>query len=160
LEERLKYLRELEDRRMTILASIKEQGKLVDDLAQAINAAETKNALEDLYLPYKPKRRTKGQIAIEAGLEPLADALYGNPMLVPEDETLAYLRTEGDNQVEDSKAALEGARAILIERFAEDAGMLAEVRALLVKNAVVSVNVAKGKEQEAAKFRDYFDDQE
>jgi len=160
LEERLKYLTELEQRRTTILNSIEEQGKLSDDLSKAIAAAETKNALEDLYLPYKPKRRTKGQIAIEAGLEPLADALLGDPMLEPEVEALRYLNDADDAPVADAKAALDGARAILMERFAEDASLLAEIRSLLQDRATVSVNVVKDKEQEGAKFQDYFDYQE
>lgn len=160
LEERLKYLRELEDRRLSILKSIDEQGKLSDDLAKLIAVAETKNALEDLYLPYKKKRRTKGQIAIEAGLEPLAEALLANPMLEPEVEALKYLNTSEETPVADAKAALDGARAILMERFAEDAALLAELRALLEDKAVVTVTVAKDKQQEGAKFQDYFDYQE
>lgn len=160
LEERLKYLRELEDRRQSILKSIDEQGKLSDDLAKSIGAAETKNALEDLYLPYKKKRRTKGQIAIEAGLEPLAEALLADPMLEPDDEAAKYLNDSEETPVADSKAALDGARAILMERFAEDATLLAELRALLEDKAVVTVNVAKDKQQEGAKFQDYFDYQE
>lgn len=160
LEERLKYLRELEDRRATIIASIDEQGKLNDDLAKAIASADTKNSLEDLYLPYKPKRRTKGQIAIEAGLEPLADALLGNPNLEPEVEAQKYLNTAQETPVVDTKAALDGARAILMERFAEDAALLAQLRNLLEDQAVVTVTVAKDKEQEGAKFQDYFDYQE
>ena len=160
LEERLKYLRELEDRRATILNSIEEQGKLNDELSNAIVAAETKNALEDLYLPYKPKRRTKGQIAIEAGLEPLANALLDNPELVPEVEAAGYLNESEDAPVPDVKAALDGARAILMERFAEDAVLLADIRLLLEEQAVVKVNVAKDKENEGAKFQDYFDYQE
>ena len=160
LEERLKYLRELDIRRLSILKSIEEQGKLSDDLAKSISEAETKNALEDLYLPYKQKRRTKGQIAIEAGLEPLADALLADPMLEPELEALKYLNDSEATPVADSKAALDGARAILMERFAEDAALLAEIRALLQEKAVVVVTVAKGKEQDGAKFQDYFDYQE
>jgi len=160
LEERLKYLRELEERRSSILGSIEEQGKLSDDLSNAILAADTKNALEDLYLPYKPKRRTKGQIAIEAGLEPLANSLLGDPTLVPETEAKAYLNDSQETPVLDVKAALEGARAILMERFAEDATLLAQLRRYLEDKAVIKVNVAKDKEQEGAKFRDYFDYQE
>lgn len=157
LEERLKYLRELEDRRASILSSIEEQGKLTDDLSKSIQAAETKNALEDLYLPYKKKRRTKGQIAIEAGLEPLAQALLENPTLTPEAEALKYLNDAEETPVPDAKAALDGARAILMERFAEDASLLAQLRGYLEDKAVVSVSVAKDKEQEGAKFQDYFD---
>jgi len=160
LEERLKYLRELEERRASILSSIDEQGKLTDDLNKAIGAAQTKTVLEDLYLPYKPKRRTKGQIAIEAGLEPLADALLGDPMLVPEEQAADYLNDSEDTPVADTKAALDGARAILMERFAEDATLLNQIRTYLEDKAVVTVNVAKDKEQEGAKFRDYFDYQE
>jgi len=160
LEERLKYLRELEDRRATILNSIEEQGKLNDVLSKAIVEAETKNALEDLYLPYKPKRRTKGQIAIEAGLEPLADALLDNPMLEPELEAANYVNNSEEAPVADSKAALDGARAILMERFAEDANLLADIRRLLEDRAIVTVSVAKDKEQEGVKFQDYFDYQE
>jgi len=160
LEERLKYIRELEGRRATILNSISEQGKLTDDLGKAIAAAETKNALEDLYLPYKKKRRTKGQIAIEAGLEPLAEALLGGPMLDPGSEATKYLNSAEETPVVDVKAALEGARAILMERFAEDASLLASIRSLLEDRALLTVNVAKDKEQEGAKFQDYFDYQE
>ncbi len=160
LEDRLKYLRELEDRRASILNSIEEQGKLTDDLGKAIASAETKNALEDLYLPFKRKRRTKGQIAIEAGLEPLADALLSDPTLDPDVEAAKYLNTSDETPVADVKAALDGARAILMERFAEHAGLLAEIRALLEQRAIVSVKVAKDKEQEGAKFQDYFDYQE
>ncbi|MBX2849656.1 MAG: hypothetical protein KTR16_15140, partial [Acidiferrobacterales bacterium] len=157
LEERLKYLRELEERRTAILNSIEEQGKLSDDLSIAINAAETKTSLEDLYLPYKPKRRTKAQIAIEAGLLPLADALLADPTLDPEVEAKQYLSDDEDTPVADSKAALDGARAILMERFAEEAALLAEIRAYLEDKAVLTVSVAKDKEQEGAKFQDYFD---
>ena len=160
LEDRLKYLRELEERRDTILTSIEEQGKMTPDLSVAINAAETKNTLEDLYLPYKPKRRTKGQIAIEAGLEPLANDLLADPSLEPEVEAAKYLNAGSDTPVVDTKAALEGARAILMERFAEDANLLASVRNTLEDKAIVNVSVAKDKEQEGAKFRDYFDYQE
>ncbi len=157
LDERLKYLRELDDRRASILSSIEEQGKLSDELSKAILAAETKNALEDLYLPYKPKRRTKGQIAIEAGLEPLAESLLSNPMLEPEAEAKKFLNDSEETPVVDTKAALDGARAILMERFAEDAELLAQLRSYLEDKALVTVNVAKDKEQEGAKFRDYFD---
>ncbi len=160
LEERLKYLRELEERRATILNSIDEQGKLSEDLSKAIHAAETKTVLEDLYLPYKPKRRTKGQIAIEAGLEPLADSLLSDPMLTPQDEATKYLNESEETPVADVKAALDGARAILMERFAEDASLLSAIRNYLEDKAIVSVSVAKDKEQEGAKFRDYFDYQE
>ncbi len=160
LEERLKYLRELEERRVSVLKSIEEQGKLTDDLSAAVMSAETKTVLEDLYLPYKKKRRTKGQIAIKAGLEPLADALLADAMLVPEDEAVSYINESEETPVADVKAALDGAKAILMERFAEDAALLNEIRTYLEDKAVVSVSVAKDKEQEGAKFRDYFDYQE
>jgi uncharacterized protein len=160
LEERLKYLRELDDRRAAIVSSIEEQGKSSDDLLTAINLAETKTVLEDLYLPYKRKRRTKAQIAIEAGLEPLANALLSNPMLQPELEAETYICASEDHPVVDVKSALDGARSILMERFAEDAVLLAQVRNHIEQNAVVTVNVSKDKEQEGAKFRDYFDYQE
>ena len=160
LEERLKYLRELDDRRAAILSSIEEQGKLSDDLAKAINLAETKTGLEDLYLPYKIKRRTKAQIAIEAGLEPLADALLANPMLQPEAEAEKYLSNDQEHPVADAKAALDGGRSILMERFAQDAALLSQVRNRIEQNGIVTVSVAKDKEQEGAKFRDYFDYQE
>ncbi|MFV8765677.1 Tex-like N-terminal domain-containing protein, partial [Yersinia enterocolitica] len=126
LESRLGYLRELEDRRQTILKSIEDQGKLTEQLASAINGTMSKTELEDLYLPYKPKRRTRGQIAIEAGLEPLADSLWNDPQQDPEQVALAYV--DADKGVADTKAALDGARYILMERFAEDATLLAKVR--------------------------------
>lgn len=155
LEERLRYLRELEDRRASILKSIDEQGKLTDDLRASINAADAKNRLEDLYLPYKPKRRTKAQIAREAGLEPLADALYDTPTLDPEVTAGDYLNKEAG--VEDTKAALDGARYILMERFAEDAELLGNLRDFIWQNGMLKVSVIEGKEAEGAKFRDYFD---
>ncbi|BEH13158.1 Tex family protein [Marinobacter shengliensis] len=155
LEERLRYLRELEDRRGTILNSIDEQGKLTDELRAAIQEADTKNRLEDLYLPYKPKRRTKAQIAREAGLEPLADALFGDPTLDPEATAAGYLNPEAG--VEDTKAALEGARHILMERFAEDAELLGSLRDFIWQEGQLKVAVVDGKENEGAKFRDYFD---
>ncbi|MFT4629151.1 MAG: hypothetical protein ACI8PV_000259 [Dinoroseobacter sp.] len=160
LEKSLKYLRELDDRRASILGSIQEQGKLTDALAKAINAAESKTLLEDLYLPYKKKRRTKGQIAIEAGLEPLATSLHQDPNLDPEGEAIKYLSADEEHPVVDVKAALDGARAILMEHFAEDAGLLAVVRTLIEDKAALSVSVAKDKEQEGHKFQDYFDYQE
>src|SRR5690606_5311977 len=122
LEERLGYLRELEDRRTAVLASIDEQGKLDDALRTQIEAAETKQRLEDLYLPYKPKRRTKAQIAREAGIEPLADLLLAEPTRTPEEEAAAFLNTEAG--FEETKAVLDGARQILMERFGEDATLL------------------------------------
>ena len=154
LEQRLGYLREMEERRQVILKSIAEQGKLTDALQSAIDSADSKTVLEDLYLPYKPKRRTKGQIAIEAGLEPLADALYNDPSKTPEDEAAAYV--DAEKGVADAKAALDGARYILMERFAEDAALLAKVRAYLNANAHITSSVAPGKEKDAAKYKDYF----
>lgn len=158
LETRLSYLRELEERRQAILKSISEQGKLTDDLAKAINATLSKTELEDLYLPYKPKRRTRGQIAIEAGLEPLADLLWSDPSHTPEVAAAQYVYA--DKGVADTKAALDGARYILMERFAEDAALLAKVRDYLWKNAHLVSTVVSGKEEEGAKFRDYFDHHE
>ena len=161
LEERLRYLRELEERRTAILDSIDAQGKLTDELKARIGAAEEKTSLEDLYLPYKQKRRTKAMIAREAGLEPLADGLVGNPMLVPETEALKYLSAEPktaerDTAVPDVKAALEGARHILMERFAEDAGLLARVRDFFVAHSVLDSRVIDGQQEAGAKFADYF----
>ena len=158
LETRLGYLRELEDRRQAILKSIAEQGKLTDALEKAITTTLSKTELEDLYLPYKPKRRTRGQIAIEAGLEPLADLLWNEPSHDPETEAAKYI--DADKGVADSKAALDGARYILMERFAEDAALLAKVRDYLWKNAHLVSTVVSGKEEEGAKFRDYFDHHE
>ncbi|RJX33246.1 MAG: RNA-binding transcriptional accessory protein [Oxalobacter sp.] len=163
LEERLPYLRELEERRKTVVASIKEQGKMTPALLEAIARAEDKVRLEDLYLPYRPKRRTRAQIAIEAGLEPLADTLLKAPCLLPEDEAGNYLKApfktdQGDNPgVPDVKAALEGARQILIERFAEDAELLQTLREYLNEHAVVESKVAAGKEEAGTKYADYFD---
>jgi uncharacterized protein len=163
LEERLAYLRELEERRAAILKSIEEQGKLTDELKTAIASADTKQRLEDLYLPYKPKRRTKAQIAREAGLEALATTLLEDPRLDPESEALKYLKPaftseSGDNPgVPDAKAALDGARQILMEQFAEDAQLLGEVREYLQQNGQLVSKVATGKEEAGAKFRDYFD---
>ncbi|MEK9499204.1 Tex family protein [Photorhabdus sp. P32] len=158
LETRLSYLRELSDRRQTILKSIDEQGKLTPELAEAINGTLSKTELEDLYLPYKPKRRTRGQIAIEAGLEPLADALWQDPQQEP--DLVAATFVDPDKGVADTKAALDGARYILMERFAEDAALLAKVRDYLWKNAHLVAKVVAGKEEEGAKFRDYFDHHE
>ena len=159
LEERLLYLRELEERRATILASIEEQGKLTDELRAAVEGAATKQALEDIYLPYKPKRRTKAQIAREAGLAPLADALLGDPTLDPQVEAAKYVNDKpaAENGVADVKTALEGARDILSERFAETAELLAKLRARLWEQGVVTSKVMKDKENaEAEKFRDYY----
>ncbi|WP_391528300.1 Tex family protein [Photorhabdus akhurstii] len=158
LETRLSYLRELSDRRQTILKSIDEQGKLTPELAAAINGTLSKTELEDLYLPYKPKRRTRGQIAIEAGLEPLADSLWQDPQQEPEQVAATFI--DPDKGVADTKAALDGARYILMERFAEDAALLAKVRDYLWKNAHLAAKVVAGKEEEGAKFRDYFDHHE
>ncbi|MCO8629022.1 Tex family protein [Burkholderia multivorans] len=156
LEERLLYLRELEDRRTAILSSIEEQGKLTDELRAAIDAADSKQVLEDLYLPYKPKRRTRAQIAREAGLEPLAQALLANPMLDPHTEAAAYV--DADKGVADVKAALDGARDILSEQFGETAELLGKLRDYLHDRGVVSSAVVEGKEnEEGEKFRDYYD---
>ncbi len=158
LEERLRYLRELDERRASILASIEEQGKLTPELAREINLADTKTRLEDLYLPYKQKRRTKGQIALEAGLGELADALFGNPELNPESEATRFI--DAEKGFADVKAVLEGAKYILMERFAEDADLLAKLRDFLKHNATLSARVVPGKETEGAKFSDYFEHDE
>jgi uncharacterized protein len=163
LSERLVYLRELEERRATILNSINEQNKMTPKLQADIEAADSKQRLEDLYLPYKPKRRTKAQIAREAGLEPLADALLADPKLTPTVEAAKYLKEaftteQGDNPgVPDVKAALEGARHILTEKFAEDAELLGSLREHLQDQGVVISKLVEGKEVPGAKFRDYFD---
>ncbi|AFM35224.1 MULTISPECIES: Tex family protein [Stutzerimonas stutzeri subgroup] len=158
LEERLRYLRELDDRRVSILASIEEQGKLTPELKREIDLADTKTRLEDLYLPYKQKRRTKGQIALEAGLGELADALFGNPELTPEQEAERFI--DAKKGFADVKAVLEGAKYILMERFAEDADLLAKLRDFLKHNATLSARVVPGKENEGAKFSDYFEHDE
>ncbi|WP_404839826.1 Tex family protein [Aeromonas media] len=158
LESRLGYLRELEDRRQVILRSIEEQGKLTPELARELNGADSKTRLEDLYLPYKPKRRTKGQMAIEAGLEPLANLLLTDPMKDPEQAAAAFLNS--DHGIADSKAALDGARYILMERFAEQADLLEKLRDYLWQNATLRARVVAGKEQEGAKFKDYFEHDE
>jgi uncharacterized protein len=155
LEERLRYLREMEERRATILASISEQDKLTLPLEAAIRAADTKSRLEDLYLPYKPKRRTKAMIAREAGLEPLADALFEDASLDPETVAGGYLNP--DAGFADTKAALDGARQILMERFAEDADLLARLREFLQVESLLAARLVAGKESEGAKFSDYFD---
>ncbi len=155
LETRLVYLRELEDRRAAVLASIDEQGKLSDDLRAEIEAADSKARLEDLYLPYKPKRRTRAQIAREAGLEPLAEALLADPALSPEQTAAAYV--DADKGVADAKAALDGARAILMERWGEDATLVGALRGWLTEVGVIRARVVEGKETEGAKYRDYFD---
>ncbi len=158
LEERLRYLRELDERRVSILASIEEQGKLTPELKREIDLADTKTRLEDLYLPYKQKRRTKGQIALEAGLGELADALFGNPELNPESEATRFI--DAEKGFADVKAVLEGAKYILMERFAEDADLLAKLREFLKHNATLSARVVPGKEGEGAKFSDYFEHDE
>ena len=157
-ETRLIYLRELEERRQTILKSIEEQGKLTDELRDKILQTESKTELEDLYLPYKPKRRTKGQIAVEAGLEPLADLLWNEPNHEPETTAADYINAE--KGFADIKSVLDGARYILMERFAEDAALLAKVRQYLSQSAVIFSRVLEGKEAEGIKFQDYFDHQE
>ena len=158
LAERLVYLRELDDRRDTILKSIAEQGKLTPQLEAALYGSDNKTQLEDLYLPYKPKRRTKAQIAREAGLEPLADSLLADPSQQPEQAAAAYI--DSAKGVEDVKAALDGARAILIERFAEDAELLGQLREKLWNEGELAGSVVAGKEQEGAKFADYFNHRE
>ena len=158
LEERLRYLRELDDRRASILASIDEQGKLTPELTREINLADTKTRLEDLYLPYKQKRRTKGQIALEAGLGELADALFNDPSLAPESAAARFI--DAEKGFADSKAVLEGAKYILMERFAEDATLLASLRNFLKQEATLSARLVAGKEEEGAKFRDYFEHDE
>ncbi|AMV42332.1 Tex family protein [Paraburkholderia caribensis] len=156
LEERLLYLRELEDRRAAIIASIDEQGKLSDELRAAIEGADSKQVLEDLYLPYKPKRRTRAQIAREAGLQPLADALLANPLLDPQTEAAQYV--DAEKGVADVKAALDGARDILSEQFGETAEVLGKLRDYLFNQGVVSSAVVEGKEgEEGEKFRDYYE---
>ncbi len=163
LEDRLRYLRELEDRRATIIASITEQNRMTPELLKSISLAEDKTHLEDLYLPYKPKRRTKVQVAQEAGLEPLAGALLANPMLNPDEEAAQYLREpftteQGDNPgVADAKAALDGARQILMERFSEDAGLLKWLRDYVQEHGIVESKVREGQEAAAEKYADYFD---
>ncbi len=161
LEERLAYLRELEARRLAILENITEQGKMTDALAASINAAEDKTKLEDLFLPYKQKRRTKAMIAREAGLEPLADALLADPLLTPETEAAKYVSlepktSEKDTVVADVKAALDGAKQILMERFAEHAPLLARVRDYLSQHAVVESKLVEGQAEKGEKFSDYF----
>jgi protein Tex len=155
LEERLRYLRELEERKVAILKSIEEQGKLTSELQLQIEQTDTKTTLEDLYLPYKPKRRTKAQIAREAGLEPLALSLLENSLLIPEELALKYINP--DKGIHDIKSALEGAKQILMEKFAEEPPLLGELRQYLWDNGIVISKVADKKEEEGAKFADYFD---
>ncbi len=158
LEERLRYLREMEERRETILNSIREQEKLTPELEKAITEADTKTRLEDLYLPYKPKRRTKAQIAREAGLEPLAESLLADPTLDPEQEAAKFINAEQD--VADTKAALDGAKYILMEKFSEEAELLGSLRDFLWEEGRMSSRAVAGTEQEGAKFRDYFEHDE
>src|SRR5690606_30230846 len=155
LEVRLEYLRDLQSRRASILQSVFEQGKLTAELAQAIEAADSKQRLEDLYAPYKPKRRTRAQIAREAGLEPLADTLLADAGADPQTVAADYVNAEAG--VSDTKAALDGARDILAERFAEDADLLANLRDHLWGTALLYSKVSDGKETEGANFRDWFD---
>ena len=155
LEERLNYLRELEERRTVILNSIREQGKLDATLEAAIMAADSKGRLEDIYLPYKPKRRTKAEIAKEAGLEPLADLLFTQPEKDPQVTAAAFVNA--DKQVADVAAALDGARAILVERFAEDADLIGSLRELMWTSGRLTSKVREGKGEAGAKFSDYFD---
>jgi protein Tex len=158
VEERLRYLRELEDRRETILKSIVGQDKMTPELETEIRSADTKNRLEDLYLPYKLKRRTKGQIAIEAGLEPLADTLFNDPTLEPQQLAETYI--DADKGVADIKSALDGAKYILMERLSEDANLLENLRTFMWQEGTLSARMVEGKEQEGAKFRDYFEHNE
>ncbi|MEV5443113.1 Tex family protein, partial [Streptomyces sp. NPDC052644] len=155
LEERLRYLRELEDRRAAILDSVREQGKLTEELEARIREADTKARLEDIYLPFKPKRRTKAQIAREAGLEPLADGLLADPGVEPAAAAAAFV--DADKGVADPAAALEGARAILTERFSEDADLIGELRERMWTRGRLVAKVREGKEEAGAKFADYFD---
>jgi len=154
LEQRLTYLRDLEDRRKVIIRSIEEQEKMTPQLKASLLNAQNKTELEDLYLPYKPKRRTKGQIAIELGLEPLANALFNNPLLTPESEAQAFVKENGD--IPDTKSALDGAKYILMERFAEDAQLLQKIRQHLNKHAHIKSQVTAGKQTEGSKYKDYF----
>ena len=158
IEERLAYLGQLEDRRATVLKSITEQGKLTPELQRAISAAGNKVELEDIYAPFKPKRRTKAQIARESGLEPLADCLFSNPALDPKTEAGKYVNAE--NGVADAAAALDGARSILIERIGENAKLVGDLRAWLWATGRLVSRVQKGKATEGAKFSDYFDFQQ
>ncbi|MET7409353.1 Tex family protein [Streptomyces parvulus] len=155
LEERLRYLRELEDRRTAILDSVREQGKLTEELETAIRAAETKARLEDIYLPFKPKRRTKAQIAREAGLAPLAEGLLGDPSVDPHAAATAFV--DAGKGVADTQAALDGARSILTEKFSEDADLIGELRERMWGRGRLAAKVKDGKEEAGAKFADYFD---
>ncbi|KZK96764.1 Tex family protein [Pseudovibrio sp. Ad26] len=154
LEERLIYMREMEDRRKAIVKSIEEQGKLTDELAKQIAGADNKATLEDLYLPYKKKRRTKAQIAREAGIEPLADLLLSDPNKTPESEAGSFV--DAEKGFADTKAVLDGARQILMERFSENAQLVGKLRNYVARQGAVKAEVVAGKEQEGAKFSDYF----
>lgn len=154
LQQRLTYLRELQDRKQVILKSIGEQEKLTDALEKQIHACESKTELEDIYLPFKPKRRTKGQIAIEAGLQPLADSLFEDRTQDPESVATQYINA--DKGIADTKAALDGAKYILMEQFAEDALLIQKIRRHLQNTAHIASTVVTGKEKDAAKFSDYF----
>lgn len=155
IDERVLYLRELDERRAVVLQSIREQEKLTPELEKSILAADTKTRLEDLYLPFRPKRRTKAQIAIEAGLDPLAQALWNNPELDPEEQAVQFINPEAG--VEDAKAALEGARHILMEHFAEDADLINELREYLWQHGIVKSTGSSKKKEAVNKFSDYFD---
>ena len=155
LYERLSYLRELSERKQTILATIEKLEKLTPELKKTIDACESKTTLEDIYRPYKPKRRTKAQIAREAGLEPLAMNLFENPTLNPEQEAAKYINKE--KSIPDTKAALEGAKQILMEQFSEDATIVGALREYLTGHAVLMANVIAGKEVAGKKFKDYFE---
>lgn len=155
IEERLRYLRELEERRSAILDSVREQGKLTEELEARIRGAETKARLEDIYLPFKPKRRTKAQIAREAGLEPLAEGLLADPGVEPLAAAAAFV--DADKGVADPQAALDGARAVLTERFSEDADLIGELRERMWARGRLAAKVREGKEEAGAKFADYFD---
>ncbi|HHT0592861.1 TPA: Tex family protein [Legionella anisa] len=155
IDERVLYLRELDERRVVVLQSIREQEKLTPELEKSILAADTKTRLEDLYLPFRPKRRTKAQIAIEAGLDPLAQALWSNPDLDPEEQAVQFINP--DAGVEDAKTALEGARHILMEHFAEDADLINELREYLWQHGIVKSTGSSKKKETVNKFSDYFD---
>ncbi len=158
LDTRLSYIRELDERKKTILKSIQEQGKLTAELERAVTEAENKTRLEDLYLPYKPKRRTKGQIAIEAGLQPLAERLWSNANVIPDAEAEQYLN--GGQGINDIKSALEGARFIIMEQIAENADLISKLRTHLTKHAHIVSKVVDGQEQQGQKFKDYFEHNE
>ena len=166
LEVRLSYLRELRDRKLAVVKSIEEQGKLTPALLQAIDAAPTKQELEDLYLPFKPKRRTKGMIAREAGLEPLAQRLFANPLLVPADEAAAFVlkdKTEAGDDFTTVQAVLDGVRDLLSERWAEDPKLVQDLREWLWGEGLLRSRLMEGKDEnntEVSKFRDYFDYEE